>query len=653
MSLNKKFRFPFKPRLSAHSSDVKTVCWAMFALVGVSGTFCILAFMADSGWLPSLRIGKSDYSTTASAAAGLKLSILFAIIAEFYRRGWHQMVSVTTLVMSMVVVMVTPSYAYANGIPQVVWLGPMVAFALTPLSFSIATTIFTFSAIYMIHASDGAFQEISPLFVIICITILLATGKLRHRRMIESEIEQSEIALKAAFYDPVTGLPNRRLLGDRLKESIKAVARNNQRLAVMFIDIDRFKEVNDTLGHDAGDQLLLETARRLGACVRTYDTLGRFGNDVFAILMGGISERSSTAQLTERILSEFRLPFVIGDAMLPITVSIGVAVYPDDGDNTEVLLQRADQTLHNAKAAGGNRIEYFTSVLQESAQYRLRLIQDLRVALQENQLMVYYQPIVDLRTGATHKAEALMRWRHPVLGFISPAIFIPLAEANGLIHELGEWVFDVAAKQVKYWRDRCSYFQMSINRSPVQFTNNSQQSMRNNQSIAIQPSWNEKLNILGLPGDSIALEITEGLLLDNGSHVAEQLQAFKDAGIHISLDDFGTGYSSLAYLQRHPIDVVKIDRAFVKDLTPSCKNFALCRAIVTMAHELGMQVVAEGVETAIERDLLMQVGCDFAQGYFFAKPMSAEDFDAFLRQSASPSTLCPPSVVLQDSSVLL
>jgi EAL domain-containing protein (putative c-di-GMP-specific phosphodiesterase class I) len=279
-----------------------------------------------------------------------------------------------------------------------------------------------------------------------------------------------------------------------------------------------------------------------------------------------------------------------------------------------------------AKGAGRNRFSYFTPTLQQEAQVRARLANDLRSALVYGQFWVAYQPIVELATGLVHKAEALIRWEHPTRGLVNPASFIPIAESSGLILEIGEWVFRQAAEQVARWRrSHHPQFQISVNKSPVQFHHNS-----GDAANTTHQAWVEHLASLGLPGQSIVVEITEGLLLDASAEVNAQLLALRDAGIGVSLDDFGTGYSSLSYLQKYDIDYLKIDQSFVRHLSASSKDLALCKAIIVMAHELGMRVIAEGVETAEQRDLLKAAGCDFAQGYLFSKPVPAAEFSAFL-----------------------
>ena len=298
-----------------------------------------------------------------------------------------------------------------------------------------------------------------------------------------------------------------------------------------------------------------------------------------------------------------------------ISFSIGIALYPDDASNLEDLLKKADQAMYAAKQQGRNRSCYFTPAMQQAAEIRLRLVNDLHGALANHQFWVAYQPIVELATGHIHKAEALLRWQHPTLGLISPAEFIPVAEDTGMIIDIGEWVFHQAVKQVEKWRAQGQpLFQISVNKSPVQFGDS-------------HTDWFKYLQRLGLPGTCIVVEITEGLLLDVSPLVAEKLLAFRDTGMQVSLDDFGTGYSSLSFLKKFHIDYLKIDQNFVSNLTVDSTDLALCEAIILMAHKLGIKVIAEGIETAAQRDLLLLAGCDYGQGYLFSKPVSAEEFE--------------------------
>jgi EAL domain-containing protein (putative c-di-GMP-specific phosphodiesterase class I) len=313
--------------------------------------------------------------------------------------------------------------------------------------------------------------------------------------------------------------------------------------------------------------------------------------------------------------------FQLGNEQVFVSASIGITLYPTDAQEIDGLFKNADQALYVAKGAGRNRYSFFTPSLQEAAQTRARLAADLRLGLQERQFKLVYQPIVELATGSVHKAEALIRWLHPTRGLVSPAHFIPIAESSGLIADIGEWVFHQAALQVRHWRETLHPdFQISVNKSPAQF---------HHERDGRKP-WSQQLADLGLPGRSIVVEITEGLLLDTSRRVTEHLLELGDAGIEVSLDDFGTGYSSLSYLQKFDIDFIKIDQSFVRHLIPASTDLALCKAIILMAHELGMKVVAEGVETAQQRDLLAAAGCDYAQGYLFSRPVAAADFEAFL-----------------------
>ena len=433
--------------------------------------------------------------------------------------------------------------------------------------------------------------------------------------------KQSEALIwQQANFDALTGLPNRRMLRDRVEQEIKKSRRDGGHLAILFIDLDHFKEVNDTLGHDRGDLLLVEAARRIRKCVRESDTVARMGGDEFTVVLPDLAGSDSMARITQDILNAMAAVFQLGDEQVFVSASIGITVYPQDATEVEGLFKNADQALYVAKGAGRNRFSFFTPALQEVAQTRVRLTSDLRAGLAHSQFFMAYQPIVELATGEIYKAEALIRWQHPTRGLISPAAFIPIAESSGLIIDIGNWVFKQVADQAKIWRTSLHpNFQISLNKSPMQF----------HHASATQGAWQDYLQALGLPGAAIAVEITESLLLDANSAVTSKLIALRDAGMQVSLDDFGTGYSSLSYLQRFEIDYIKIDQSFVRHLIPASTDLALCKAIIVMAHELGMKVIAEGIETDSQRELLLAAGCDYGQGYLFARPMPAKDFEAF------------------------
>ena len=449
---------------------------------------------------------------------------------------------------------------------------------------------------------------------------------------IRTDITERKIAaetiLHQANFDPLTQLPNRRLLRDRLEQEIKMANRNGLKMALLFIDLDHFKDVNDTLGHGMGDILLKEAARRLNNCVREADTVARMGGDEFTVILGELDDLSGIERIAQDILHNFSEPFQLESEVAYISASIGITLYPEDATEVDTLLKNADQAMYAAKRQGRNRFSYFTTSMQEAAQTRMRLAGDLRSALADMQLRVFYQPIVELATGSIHKAEALIHWQHPKRGLVTPDEFIPIAEDTGTIIEIGDWVFLEAARQAMHWRSMHDpQFQVSVNVSPVQLHSDSN----------IPATWLAHLKKLGLPGQCIVVEITEGLLLDASNIVTDQLLEFRDAGIEVSLDDFGTGYSSLSYLKKFDIDYIKIDQSFVHNLKPGSDDMALCEAIIVMAHKLGLKVIAEGLETAEQHDLLAAAGCDYGQGYVFSRAVSAENFEAMLKRSGTTS----------------
>ncbi len=424
---------------------------------------------------------------------------------------------------------------------------------------------------------------------------------------------------RQANYDDLTGLPNRRLFADRLEQAVKESHRSGLPLALLFLDLDLFKEVNDTLGHNMGDLLLKEAARRLTCTVRESDTVARLSGDEFTVLITGMADLSNVERVAENICATLAEPYQLGDELAFISASIGITLYPNDAAKTDDLLKYADQAMYAAKAAGRNRFHYFTPALQQAAENRMWLARDLHSALSERQFVVHYQPIIEMSTGHVHKAEALIRWQHPQRGLVSPDEFIHIAEETGMINEIGDWVFRQAADLVRHMRmNGHPAFQIGVNKSPVQF-----HSDRDSFS-----AWLDYLKQLGLPGNSIAVEITEGLLLD--SNVTDRLLAMRDSGVQVALDDFGTGYSSLSYLKKYDIDYLKIDRSFVHDMTDDPDDQILCEAIIVMAHKLGLKVIAEGVETMRQRDLLFAMGCDYGQGFLFSRPLPALELERLL-----------------------
>jgi diguanylate cyclase (GGDEF)-like protein/PAS domain S-box-containing protein len=446
-----------------------------------------------------------------------------------------------------------------------------------------------------------------------------------HLCMIEdvTEKRKSEALIwQQANFDALTQLPNRRMFHDRLEHNIVRCRRDGLRIAILFIDLDHFKEVNDTLGHQLGDVLLVEAAKRIRTCVRESDTVARLGGDEFTIILTELDDVSCVDVIAQKILNVLQAPFALGQEQAFVSASVGITLYPDDAQDIDDLLKHADQAMYAAKGAGRNRFSYFTPALQVQALNRMRLTNDLRVALKGEQLRLYFQPIVHLATGRIHKAEALLRWQHPQRGLVSPLEFIPLAEASGLILDIGEWVFKESARWVRRWRDSVDPgFQVSVNQSPLEF-------QREGKGYE---TWFDYLRLVGVEGSAVVVEITEGLLLDASVGVTDKLLQLRDAGIQVALDDFGTGYSSLSYLKKFDIDYLKIDRSFTRNLAPESSDMALSEAIIVMAHKLDLAVIAEGVETQEQRDLLFAAGCDYGQGYLFSRPLPAEQFDALLR----------------------
>ncbi|HEY8354718.1 MAG TPA: EAL domain-containing protein [Methylophilaceae bacterium] len=437
------------------------------------------------------------------------------------------------------------------------------------------------------------------------------------QRRVAAQLEQ------LAHYDNITGLPNRVLFQDRLEQEIRLSRRTGLPTVLMFIDIDRFKEVNDTLGHAHGDALLSEAARRLSSCVRATDTVARFGGDEFVVILSQMQDLDSTNRIAERMLELMTAPFHLQNEVAYVSISIGIAVFPTDSDCSETLIKNADQAMYLVKTSGRNNYTYFTRSMQDEAQSRRQLSNDLRNALPAKQLLIHYQPIVHLGSGRIEKAEALLRWQHPAHGLIPPDQFIPIAEETGLIGAIGEWVYLTASEQAVRWKRTHAWpLQLSINQSPSQLIENGPGLVSRCRELHGEQHDHECLLV----------EITESMLMEARDEISEVLLAYRDASIQIALDDFGTGYSSLSYLSRFDIDYIKIDRSFVSNMTASNEDLSLCEAIVAMAHKLDIKVIAEGVETETQKDLLTRIGCDYAQGYLISPPLPPEEFERMLKE---------------------
>lgn len=447
-------------------------------------------------------------------------------------------------------------------------------------------------------------------------TIRDKAGKISRHIALFSDITEKkkneQIIWSQANIDPLTQLPNRRLFIDRLEQDIRKVHRSGQTLALFFIDLDRFKQINDSLGHQAGDQLLIEAARRISQCVRGSDTVARLGGDEFTVILPNLSERAHVERVASTILGRLAEPFELGSDSAYVSASIGITIYPTDTETVDGLLKCADQAMYAAKDRGRNAYSYFTQSMQELVIERQSMSNDLRLALARNELEVYFQPIVELATGRTLKAEALLRWKHPRLGMVSPVVFIPLAEETGMIHSIGSWVFKQAISAANRIRMELG-IELQFSRHPEEI------------------DWMTYLADQKMAGGMVAVEITEGLWLNSDAAVQDRLHQFSDTGVQVSIDDFGTGFSSLAYIKKFDIDYLKIDQSFVRNLDQDNSDLALTEAIIAMAHKLGIKTIAEGVETVAQLDVLKACGCDFAQGYYFANPMPEADFKRWLQ----------------------
>jgi diguanylate cyclase (GGDEF)-like protein/PAS domain S-box-containing protein len=433
------------------------------------------------------------------------------------------------------------------------------------------------------------------------------------RRVYQAQIERQ------ANYDALTGLANRTLLNGRLHQAIHRAAETGSQIAVVFIDLDQFKFINDTYGHALGDGLLQSMADRLRACVRDSDTVARQGGDEFVLLLQGYRTQD-LASVVQRLHASIALPWRSGRREFHVTSSIGVSVYPSDGDSADVLLRNADAAMYKAKENGRNAVQFFTAELNHALVERLDIEHRLRGALARNQFLLHYQPRIDMDTGRIAGAEALLRWRVPQRGLVSPARFISVAEDTGLIVPIGRWVLHTACRQARDWQEAgLPSIVVSVNVSPRQFREGN-----------IVSTIAEALRVTGLEARYLQIELTEGLAMHGAEKYVEMLGQIKALGVQIAVDDFGTGYSSLSYLKRFPVDQLKVDRSFVIDLATDPDDAVIVQAIIALGHKLKLRVVAEGVETTEQLEFLRQSGCDEMQGYLFGKPMIASDFAALL-----------------------
>jgi len=446
------------------------------------------------------------------------------------------------------------------------------------------------------------------------------------RYAIERKRTQERLAYLAQ-YDQLTELPNRSLFNERLATSLQQAQRHNRQMVVMFLDLDHFKDINDTLGHSAGDKLLKDVARRLQHCIRAEDTIARLGGDEFTIIMNEVTQQQDSAAVAEKILDTLSHPFMLENEEVFVTTSIGIAGYPRCGNDPETLIRHADIALYRAKSEGRSNYQYFETEMNQAVTERMNMINALRHAVKRCEFFLYYQPLIHAHTGEVYGMEALLRWQHPERGLIPSSEFIPLLEETGLILPVGEWILREACRQNRMWQESgMGPLIVSVNLSARQFQK------RNLVEVVTQA-----IEEAGINPQQLQLEITESVLLDHSYSANKILARLGDKGIKLAIDDFGTGYSSLSYLKQYPFDTLKFDRSFICGITNSDNGAAIVASVINLGHSLGMTVVAEGVENQQQLSILQDHGCDQFQGYLFGYPMSAESSTRWLVQNTARS----------------
>ncbi len=431
--------------------------------------------------------------------------------------------------------------------------------------------------------------------------------------------------LNLARYDQLTQLPNRSMYWDYLSKSIATCERVRSNICVLFLDLDNFKQVNDSLGHDAGDELLIQVAKTLKHCVREADIVARVGGDEFAVLLINPRDSQVAATVAQKIIADVAKPFPIFSNEVTARMSIGISIYPDNGHNATQLTKAADTAMYHAKASGRNTYKYFSREMHERIEYDMKITQELNKAISKKELSIHFQPQINVHNQKLVGFEALMRWNHPDLGKVGPSKFIPVAESNGLITDLGDWCLLQALKQAKVWNDQMPDDQkvnMAVNVSSLQFKQNQ-----------FAEHIIHLVDMSGLPAKHLELEITETAIMENPKQTIEEIHKIRAAGIRVSMDDFGTGYSSLAQLKELPIDVLKIDKSFIDEINQSKSGNAIVSSIIDLAHSMDIKVVAEGVESLPQFDFLQKNNCDIVQGYYFSKPLDKDNSTAFLRRT--------------------
>jgi diguanylate cyclase (GGDEF)-like protein len=432
-----------------------------------------------------------------------------------------------------------------------------------------------------------------------------------------------------AQHDGLTGLPNRNLLHDRIQRALVAAARNQTRVGILFIDLDRFKTINDSLGHQVGDRLLQAVAQRLLSCVREGDTVARQGGDEFVVVLPSLNDAEDAARVAQKIREQLPQSFVIEQQEFNVTPSIGICLYPDDGSDVETLKRHADTAMYQAKEGGRNTYRFFTGRMNEAAQERMLLENNLRRAIRHKEFKLHYQSQIDLASGKIVGVEALVRWQHPDKGLIEPSYFIPVAEDTGLIVSLGEWVLNEACREARGW-------QVS-GQPPVKVTVNL--SARQFRERDLVGTVRGALDSAELDPSCLELELTESVVMEDADSTITTLEDLSNLGVQLAIDDFGTGYSSLSYLKRFPIDKLKIDQSFVRDVTNDPEDAAIASAIIALARSLNVKVIAEGVETEEQLAFLREHGCEEGQGFYFARPVPGHEFARFLDDNVRRSAV--------------
>lgn len=479
-------------------------------------------------------------------------------------------------------------------------------------------------------------QRLAPfqaaLGLLLALAGMLAGSWLRHRqtrKILQQYQETAEKYRQMAFFDQLTGLPNRSLLHDRLEQNLAEAQRFGHRLGVIFLDLDRFKFINDSIGHAAGDKLLQMAAERMQNCLRSNDTVARYAGDEFVVILSGFRTLQNLPAIARKLMNTLSEPYPLPGHEVFTSASLGIALYPEDGSSAELLLRHADTAMYAAKEASGNTFRFFSREMERKLGRRLQLETSLRQALHRQEFCLLYQPQFDMRNGQLLGVEALVRWNHPEQGLLTPDRFLDLAEETGLIIPLGEWILGEACRQWQHWKQACNLsLCLAINLTSRQF---------------MQESLVADIRLIlaehGVPGDCLELEVTEGILMQNSASASQVLERLKELDVQLSIDDFGSGYFSLAYLQKLPIDRLKIDPAFVQGGPGNNQHASVVTTIIDLARNLNLQLIAEGVESADQIDFLLKQGCHIGQGYYFAEPLDAEGIQALFHRQPK-TALC-------------